>query len=392
MEETEIRPSDTQQLLKSLDVDAIEAAVNREEISSIDATRSTPYPWILSPAVDLLFCCGGAFWILYAIAHMINWKFDITTNSPAFWLTATAIIGLHIFGDGHGPATFYRVYASKATREKLGRPIAFVGLAALALFGAMFAVPNLATIALKVILAWGFQHQMAQCYGIALIYCYKRNYSMNNTEKLIMKFMVNAMVVFLIVRMFSTPDFNLTNMNGYAIPYWGLLPEWTSALAQVVMQCSVVVFVGMVVRRYLKTKQLLPLPALMNLMTLMLLVVCAKGMFAILWALSANWFHSSQYLVVTSSYYFKEKGLPEQIGFHQISKMLWTWTSFKYFGLLFGVGFCVAYLFPRWMSEHGVNAGFAFTAVYVACNFYHYVTDGFIWKLRDPSVAKLLVS
>jgi hypothetical protein len=193
--------------------------------------------------------------------------------------------------------------------------------------------------------------------------------------------------------MFSSPDFNLKALNGFAVPYWGVLPEWSGVVALGALQLSVLAFVGMIVVRFIKTKQMFPLPALLTIMTLILLVIAARGAFATLWwAFSTNWFHSCQYLVVTSAFYFKEKGLPENVAFSQISKMLWTWTSLKYFGLLLSVGFTVAYLFPRWMIDHGVNAGLAFTTVYVACNFYHYITDGFIWKLRDPQVNKLLIS
>jgi hypothetical protein len=393
MGEGGLSANDNLNLLKGLSIDPVEAAVIREEVSAETPTKSAPYPWILSPKIDLLFCCGGLFWVIYLCLALTNFKLDLSTNNAAFWLAATSIIGMHIFGDGHAPATFFRVYFSKDTRTKLGLPAFLVFLAAVAVGLTVFYVPNAATIALKIILAWGFQHQMAQSYGISLIYCYKRQYYLNKIEKLIMAGMVNATIAFMIVRMFSSPDFNLKALNGFTVPYWGVLPEWSAVVALGALQISVLAFVGMIVSRFIKTKQMFPLPALLTIMTLILLAIIARGAFAtIWWAFSTNWFHSCQYLVVTSAFYFKEKGLPENVAFSQISKMLWTWTSFKYFGLLLSVGFTLAYLFPRWMIDHGVNAGIAFTTVYVASNFYHYITDGFIWKLRDPQVNKLLIS
>ena len=162
---------------------------------------------------------------------------------------------------------------------------------------------------------------MAQSYGISLIYCYKRGYYLNKIEKFIVASMVNATIVFMVVRMFSSPDFNLRALNGFTVPYWGVLPEWSGFVALTALQISVLSFVAMIINRYIKTKQMYPLPALLTIMTLIMLVIVARGAFATLWwAFSTNWFHSCQYLVVTSAFYFKEKGLPENIGFHQIFK------------------------------------------------------------------------
>ena len=107
---------------------------------------------------------------------------------------------------------------------------------------------------------------------------------------------------------------------------------------------------------------------------------------------STTFFHSSQYLVVTSAYYFKEKGLPENVSLWQISKMLKTLDFAKYFAIIFSVGFFVSYLLPNFLADHGASKALAFSSIWVFVNLHHFATDSFIWKLRDPALQKLIIS
>ncbi len=370
------------------------------EFSSSKSAAATaqalgPYPWLLNPFVDLMFACGGAFWLLYLGLSMTNFGYGFDGNIPAQAFFGISVIGLHIFGDGHQPATLFRVYGSKVTRDAIGKPVALVAFIALLCGLSTLFIPVTTPFFIKFVLAWGFQHQLAQSYGIALVYCYKRKYFLNNIEKKIMKFMVDATMVFLILRMFAIKDFGTFKLlNLYDVPFYAFVPEWLSTVSLVVMQVSVLAFVGMVVRKYVKEKRLMPVPALLTIMTLTALPLIAGNHFALLYYMFSQWFfHSSQYLVVTSAFYFKEKGLPENVTFHQIGRMLWTRTSFLYFGIIFGVGFLLAFMLPTWMTQFGVaERALCFISIWVFLNVQHFWTDAFIWKLRDPVINKLLVS
>jgi hypothetical protein len=107
---------------------------------------------------------------------------------------------------------------------------------------------------------------------------------------------------------------------------------------------------------------------------------------------STWWFHSSQYLVITSAFYLKEKGLPENMPVSEIAKMLLKPAFWKYYLLLFSTGFIVFFLLPNWLTSHGAEKAIALAAVYIAFNLHHYITDALIWKLRDPSIQKLLIA
>jgi hypothetical protein len=218
---------------------------------------------------------------------------------------------------------------------------------------------------------------------------------LNAIEKKIMKSMVDATMVFLILRMFALKDFGTFKLlNLYDVPFFAIVPEWLCSVSLVVMQAAVLLFVGMVVRKYIKEKRLMPIPALLTIMTLTALPLIAGNHFALLYYMFSQWFfHSSQYLVVTSAFYFKEKGLPENMSFHQIGRMLWTPTSFLYFGIVFAVGFLVAFLVPTWMAQFGLaERALCFISIWVFLNVQHFWTDAFIWKLRDPVINKLLIS
>jgi hypothetical protein len=353
-----------------------------------------PYKWIMGPVIDMLFVCGGFFWLLILGLYATGFKVDLYGSPGAFTLATISVLGLQLMGDAHQPATLFRVYGSKQTRDKLGVKVALIGVLAIAVGLCTFFVASTTTLFLKIILAWGIQHQLAQSYGIALVYCYKRKYYLNKLEKQSMFVMVQATIIYMIVRMFAVKDFAEFTLNRtYNVPFWQFLPEWAATVAGVALGVSILVFAGMVARKYMQDKQMFPVPGLCALMTLIALAVIPGDKFLIIWYLfSTWWFHSCQYLVITTAFYLKERGLPAHVSFHEIGKMMWSSTFAKYYSLLFGFGFVVYYLWPNWMVDHGAEKAIALAAVYVASNLHHYITDALIWKLRDPAVQKLLIA
>lgn len=348
----------------------------------------------MGPTIDMLFVCGGFFWITVAALYLTNFEVNLYGSPAAFSLATISIIGLQLMGDAHQPATLFRVYGSKTTRDKLAIPVTLIGVLAIAVGLCAFFVSSTSMLLLKIILAWGIQHQLAQSYGIALVYCYKRKYYLNKNEKQIMFLMVQSAIVFMIVRMFSIKEFATFRLaNSIEVPFWNFLPAWTTAVAGGILGVFVLLFAGVVARKYMRDKVMFPLPGLCTLMSLIALGFCAGDKFLIIWYLfSTWWFHSSQYLVVTGAFYLKEKGLPENMAVSEIGKLLWSPTFIKYYLLLFGTGFTVFYLMPNWLVSNGAERALAFGAVYIAFNLHHYITDALIWKLRDPSIQKLLIA
>lgn len=379
--------------LESASYQSVPATAAGPSLASSDKPNEDPYPWVLSPTIDMLFCCGGIFWIIFAVYKFSGVEPNLFGNPAAFTLMATAIIGLHIFGDAHQPATLFRVYGSAATRKSLGWITAVLGVMALGAGLCTFFLPWTAVFWVKLVLAWGYQHQLSQSYGIALLYCIKRKYRMTKNEKLIMAAMINCTILYLVLRMFSMQSYGTGKLFGAEIPFWNFVPAYITSYAGILLIASIAVFFGMIARKYVVDKVMFPLPGLLTLMTLVILPYFAGEAFFLVWMLfSQHFFHSSQYLVVTTAYYLKERGLPENTSFWEISKMLKTRTFAMYFGIIFSTGFFLAFLFPNFLVDQGATKFLAFAAIYVFINTHHFAVDGLIWKLREPALQKLLIA
>lgn len=356
------------------------------------APAPAPYPWIMNPAIDMLFVCGGMFWLLIAFLTFCPTSPNLYGSSSAFWLALLGILGIQIFVDPHQPATLFRVYASRSTKSQLGKRVTLFGVIAIFLALIMLFYPPVIGVFLQVIFAWGVQHWLAQAYGIALIYCYKRQYKLSRVEREIMHGMVRAAIIFLWFRMFykelDGPLFTL----GAKIIRWSFIPEWLYKLSLEVFFASMALFIIMVVRKLIIEKRLFPLPALGTLLTLMVLPFIAHDTRILGYVFASPFFHSSQYMVVSAAFYFKEQGLPADMKTSEIARLLCSKTFAKYFAVVFLGGVLLSMCLPYTMTYFGVAKAVAFPAVYVMLNFHHFVTDAFIWKLRDKNVQTLLVA
>lgn len=301
------------------------------------------------------------------------------------------IAGGQIFVDPHQPATLFRVFGSQSTRAKLGKPVAAVGLMAISVALIMLCFPATTGCFLQIIFAWGVQHWLAQTYGIALIYCYKRDYRLSKAEREIMHAMVRAAIIYLWFRLFykelDGPHFTL---GAQFTPLY-FIPDWLYNLSLTVLLLSMAVFAVMVIRKFILEKRFFPLPALANLLTLMLLPFLAHDTRIVISALASPFFHSSQYLVVTAAFYLKEHSLAP-LKPSQISRLLFSRTFAKYFAVVFTAGLFLCILLPYSMTYLGIAKSLAFPTVYVMLNFHHFITDAYIWKLRDPDLQRLLVA
>ncbi len=197
-----------------------------------------PYKWIMGPTIDMLFVCGGFFWIMVAALYLTNFEVNLYGSPTAFSLATISIIGLQLMGDAHQPATLFRVYGSKTTRDTLGKP-SFLDwhFRACGRLVRIFCLQHHNAVAQNHS-CLGIQHQLAQSYGIGLVYCYKRKYYLNKNEKQIMFLMVQSAIVFMIVRMFSAKEFAEFRLsNSIDVPFWNVLPAWTTTARRLCPGC-----------------------------------------------------------------------------------------------------------------------------------------------------------
>jgi hypothetical protein len=369
------------------------AAASTEELRS-HAVASDPYPWILHPVIDMLFCCGGFLCLLLTI--IVAGGFGQTADLNRSWLGLALLYlnigGQYIIASSHQPATLWRVYVSKSTRETIGPFVTLSGLLFLAC--GIYALFNrdFTGILVRVTLAWSVQHTLAQAYGVALIYCLKRKYYLSQRERNIFYWMFQTGLVYLVVRMFTYTNFLQGDLYGLRLPILGPLPQCICATALLIFQLNTLLFAGMVIRKWWRDKVVMPMPALattiMAFATLSFTFVLPAAFVIFI----PTFYHASQYLVVTTAYYLKERGLPEDTSPSRIAKLLASNVVFNYIVIVAATGALLYIGLPRLLYEVGFDKSVCLCVVYCIFNLHHYMTDAAIWRIRDPQVRRLLVA
>jgi len=377
--------------LDSRDVDDKAESLLASELAKADETSGQkPYEWILHPALDLLFCCGGILWILFPLHYFI---LKNQSGSPlAQLMICTAALGTIIFSQSHTIATLVRVYDNKETRERFSLYTYWLALACagLALMGCLN--KEIAGIFCKVYLLIVSQHFTAQTYGLALLYCYKRDYRLNNWDKGILAALMRSTLWFAVLRQCTYKDWSGDKFLGQELPFWGPLPEWMVHTAAICILLSSLALVFRIARRFLLEKQIFPLPAALLVVTGALIFVLGSKMTGTLWIYVPAFFHGSQYLVASTAFYLKEKGLPEGLSTHQIANALSSETCIRYVGFLVLAGIALFLGIPEMLKQFGFDHSLAIASIFTTAQFHHVLTDHAIWRMREQRVRELLVA
>ncbi len=143
----------------------------------------------------------------------------------------------------------------------------------------------------------------------------------------------------MISRMLAIKDFGTNMVNGYKRPFWAILPEWV---------CSVLLVVLATVSRVVCGDDHSQVHKRQTTDSAAGASLCHDDSDDVVYGQQRFydhvvpvfhwWYHSSQYLVVTSAYHLKSEACLRTCPFSQISKMLLTRTSVIYFGHAFWPG------------------------------------------------------
>jgi hypothetical protein len=355
---------------------------------SVEHASGKPYAWILHPAIDLFFVCGGIAWLLFALHYFVLGPNSGSSTVQTF--VVIAALGTLLFSETHTVATLVRAYDKDSIREKFSLYTHWAAIicASLTLAG-LFCKPLLPIFA-KIYLLIVSQHFTAQTYGLVLLYCYKRQYPLSIWEKRLMSLLMQATMWFAVLRQCTYREWSGDIFLGQTLPFWGPLPEWIFLLAQAVLVAAGVAVAFMVLVKAIAEKQYLPLPSAMLLLSGVLIFVFGKQATGILWLYVPAFFHGSQYIVVSTSYYLKEQGLPENVPTSKIASLLGQKRALRYLGFLILAGTFVYIGLPRILEQFGFNYQVAFAAIFTTVNFHHVLIDRVIWKMRDADVRRLL--
>lgn len=346
--------------------------------------------WILHPAVDLLLCCGGIVWLLFAFHYFV--VAPANNQAMVSFLSLLVIIGTHVLSETHTAATLVRAYKNGATRERYSLYTRWAALACAGLAIAGLFVKGFTPIMAKVYLVWVVQHFTAQTYGMTLLYCYKNNYILTNFEKIVLASVLNLTAIQTILRQFTFEDWNGNGFLAQIIPFWGPLPVWVYQTSLVLLTIAICAFCLIVLRKLVRERLFLPLPAALMLLTGVAIFLVGKDVAGILWLYVPAFFHGAQYVVLTTAQHLKEQGLPEGMSTDQMWQLLNQSAGLKYIGTLI-LGAVAIYIgVPRLLQDCGFDYTLAFATIFCAVNLHHFLTDQAIWKLRDPKLRKSLAA
>ena len=353
---------------------------------SSDPAPEPRSPWILNGWLDLAFVCGGLPWLLAATNALAQHAAWVRVTAA---LSVSTVVLTTVLSNPHTMATLVRIYWTPEARERFHVYARTLVLPCVALCAVGFVVQGAVPLMLLGYLVWVIQHYSSQCYGITLIYCYKRGYPLSATQKQLVRVLYQATAAVAIVRRFTWPDWGARVFLGYDNPSWTVpMPFLWAANAVFVVALAANLVLGVETVR--DTGRTPPLPALV-LTGSTLAFLLLSGWFSGLLALYVPAvFHGSQYLAVAASYHLKEGSTrPSHAG---MWAALRSSTGAFYFLLLVLGGAFIYVGLPRVLEEMGMRFATAMASIFAVVNFHHFLTDRAIWRLRDPRTREILLA
>ena len=358
-------------------------------LSEMQTKSQRRSPWVVDPIFDLLFVAGGAP-ILLVLANVLTfgWRMPdpISLDRPPGMLLSLVLVGQHLFANSHNIATYLRIWGSNEDRERFKFYRTWLVAALSPLFFAGLYFPSLIGTYVYIYLMAVFWHYAAQCYGIALIYCMKRQYQLNRFEKWLMKMCMTTLSAYAILKILSVQEFSPREWYGVPLPFWGPFPDVFYRTAAVFFSMSTLAFCCVILSKVLREKKLFPLPSLMVLLSVVALGLTDSGTNAVLWFYIPPFFHGTQYLAISLTYAMKEKG--EAIS---LRALFLSPTAANMFAITVVVGGFLYVFIPHFLQQFGYDYAVISGLVLTMINFHHFFTDAAIWKLRDPRCRDLLL-
>ncbi len=348
-------------------------------------------PWILNPLLDYLFVAGGMLWILWGLSALGT----ATKNDPTSMVYGAILFcGSLLISDVHGPATLARVYTSATTPNKTRRLVTLAAVIFIALGLPCLFNPGLAAIFTKITLLWGVQHYTAQTYGVVMIYSMKRKFNLAPFERLVVQNLLRAQILFVWTRACTYKEYGSLNFMGLDIPFWGPLPIGFLIFSQFALVLMMIAFVLTFAYRFYSERRLLPLPAILSIVSVITLTFLARDNFNYL--IGVIFYHASQYLAITYSYYLRELALKRAqanptTAPPALKEVFFSRPSLLYYASILLVGLFITFLLPKGIAFFGISFTLALCVVYSVFNCHHYLADSFIWRIRDEKVRQLLV-
>ncbi|MBU6453222.1 MAG: hypothetical protein KGS72_15675 [Cyanobacteria bacterium REEB67] len=364
------------------------------------ASATSANLWVVNPLFDTLFVFGGMLWLLFAV-QIFFFHFDnpdLKAPGPAgmiaYALSVIFFIGNYLFADSHTIATYMRIYSTEENRQRFKLYAYYLPWCSAALFIACLSFPQAAGLCVYLHMMWVFQHYVGQTFGISLIYCYKRNYFLNTKEREIYRWFMHSFSFFIITRILCFREFSPLNFFGIRLPFFAVPPIFNQ-VGKICFIVMAIAFTTMVVLKFCRDKQLIPVPTLALIFTILGIGLSTGFANSLIWLYGPPFFHGSQYLAVSLGFYLKERGLSEnrisEVGSHLLREFV-SPAGLRYWAMVIMAGIALYVGIPHVLSYYGFQIVIVATIIQACVNFHHFVTDAAVWRLRDPVSRKVLLA
>ncbi len=344
--------------------------------------------WILNPILDYLFVCGGMMWLLFGVTQLGGTQAGASLNNHLY---GTILYwGALIFGDAHGPASMVRVFGSSTTPKKVRQIVTIWAVVLVAVACVSICSRPVAQIFVTVTRLWAVQHYIAQTFGIVLIYCLKRDYKLSSVERFVFQGLMRTLMWLVFIRFFTFPEYgHVKDFMGMELPFYGPLPLIYADGTAIVFGIFLAVFTVLIGRHLYRTRQFFPLPALFAIFSVAAVTLSPRNGF---YMLGVTFLHGSQYVAITLAYFLRERSLAKtgQIPRNVLPKLV-SWWTLGWFGIITALGYVSAITMPLYWIKIGFPDTLVLCTFYGMLSCHHFLTDAFIWRIRDPQVRRLVV-
>lgn len=349
-------------------------------------TRAKNPVYLVSAVYDLTFICGG---LVLALTALCLFKFGLDAqlaqqSTPTILL---GIFGTYVLSGPHSAATLFRLYGEAENRRRF-QFVSFILPAILVItFGLALFVPAIARLEAILYLVLIWHHVMAQCYGIALMYCARASIKLTDRDKLWPKAILYLAVTTAIAQQF-TADFQRRSFLKVDLQSIAFLPQQFVAVLQTLLLLSVIAFLLQQSAPLRRGQGAMPLPAVAALLSGALFLSMGRSLSELVWIFVPAFFHASQYLSVVLAYQLKKSS--ERNACLSVTKKIEHCSNrlAEYFVL----GLVLFLAVPFVVSALGFPLYLCSALAFFSVNLHHFAADACIWKLKDKSIGSRLVS
>ncbi|MBX9687154.1 MAG: hypothetical protein K2X27_10655 [Candidatus Obscuribacterales bacterium] len=361
--------------------------------SAINAGENRHKVWLVNAPVDLLFCCGGLLWVFIALhsifvsrAHRFPLLSGHGSSSGENLLASVLLAAAFLFTYPHHAATWNRLYGSLSSIRKywfcsLFMPLLIIALLILALLN-----PSLIHLFVIATAVTTMHHWVAQSYGIGMIYFMRSGISLSNFDRRLISISCQTLTVFLALRLLSSETLQRSLSLGINLKASALIPVQYSKSFETAAYVFWAIAFCILLLKWIKGRLMPPLAVIaLFASTARALLNSVDSCVDILFY-GLPLFHSLQYLVLSSRYYAKDHKIFEETDKASLRDFLKEAKIQRYFLMLFALGGIVYTVMPRLVQFSGLSLVSASALVFLLLNLHHIISDGFIWRLKDPEV------